>query len=54
MPQSLTKRVVFITGDVMGTGTQRFFPETKAPYISKPFNMEQLKKDVNHMLSQKS
>lgn len=46
MPQNLTKRAVFITGDVTGPGTQRFFSETKAPCISKPFNVEQLKKDI--------
>jgi PAS domain S-box-containing protein len=51
MPRHLAKRVVFITGDVIGTDTRKFFLETKATYISKPFNVAQLRKDVNRMLS---
>jgi CheY-like chemotaxis protein len=54
MPQSLIKKVIFITGDVMGTDTQKFLSETKAPYVSKPFNMEQLNKEIDLMLGQES
>jgi CheY-like chemotaxis protein len=51
MPRRLAKRVVFITGDVIGTDTREFLSETKATYISKPFSVAQLRKDVNRMLS---
>jgi CheY-like chemotaxis protein len=54
MPQSLIDRIIFITGDVMGTDTQKFLSETEAPYISKPFNMEQLNKEINHILDQRT
>ena len=49
--KSLTRRVVFITGDVIGADTKDFLTRTKAPYITKPFDTEQLKRDVNGMLT---
>ena len=48
--QSLARRVVFITGDVMGGDTNDFISRTKAPYITKPFDIEQLKKNINRIL----
>jgi len=50
--ESLARRVVFITGDVMGTDTRSLLSQTKAPYISKPFDIEQLKRDISHLLTQ--
>jgi len=49
--ESLARRVVFITGDVMGVDTKEFLSKTKAPYITKPFDAEQLKRDINRILS---
>ena len=49
--QSLARRVVFITGDVLGADTRDFLSKTKAPYITKPFDIEQLKKDINRILT---
>jgi two-component system NtrC family sensor kinase len=49
--QSLAERVVFITGDVMGQGTKDFLSKNRASYITKPFNIEQLKKDINRILN---
>ena len=51
--QSLARRVVFITGDVMGTDTKNFLLKTKAPCISKPFDTEKLKKDINRILEER-
>lgn len=51
-PKSLTKRIIFITGDVMGEDTRRFLRKTKAPYLTKPFNEEQLQKEINRVLKQ--
>jgi len=48
---SWAKRIVFITGDVMGTDTRSFLSRTKVPYITKPFDTEQLKKEVNRKLT---
>jgi hypothetical protein len=38
----LAKRIVFITGDAMGKETWHFLRQTKAPYLTKPFDEEQL------------
>jgi PAS domain S-box-containing protein len=52
--KSSAKKVVFITGDVMGQETMDFLSRTTAPYIPKPFDTEQLKKDIDRILSQKA
>ncbi len=48
---SLMKRVVFITGDVMGKRTTDFLAKTKALYMMKPFDAEQLKTEINRILA---
>ena len=48
---ALTQRIMFITGDVMETTTQDFLDKTKASHITKPFNIDQLEKDINHILT---
>jgi len=49
--RSLARRVVFITGDVLGVDTIEFLSRTKVPCIVKPFDAEQLKKEINHILA---
>ncbi len=49
--QSLARRVVFITGDVMGAETTAFLFRIKAPRIDKPFDAEQLKSEINRILA---
>jgi PAS domain S-box-containing protein len=51
MAKSLAKRVVFITGDIIGEDTKNFLTRTKALCITKPFDTEQLKKDINDILT---
>jgi PAS domain S-box-containing protein len=48
---SLSERVIFITGDVMGTDTESFLSRTKAPFITKPFDVRQLKKKIERFLT---
>jgi CheY-like chemotaxis protein len=48
----LARRVIFITGDVMGKETMAFLSRTRAPYITKPFDTEQLKKEIRLILSE--
>ena len=48
---SLTKRIVFITGDVNGTNTKKFLTESKVPYITKPFDIKQLKGELNKIIN---
>ena len=50
--ESLARRVVFITGDVMGTDTRSFLSKTRVPYITKPFDTEQLKRDISRKLTE--
>ena len=47
----LARRVIFITGDVMGKETMAFLSRTRASYITKPFDAEKLKKDIRRMLN---
>jgi len=49
---SLTRRVVFITGDMMSADTKRFITESKVPYITKPFDTRKLKKELNRILTE--
>jgi len=49
---SLARRAVFITGDVMEADTKDFLSKTKSRYITKPFDLEQLKNDINRILTQ--
>ena len=48
---ALADRVLFITGDIMGTSTMTFLSKTKAPYIIKPFDAKQLTEEVNRVLA---
>jgi CheY-like chemotaxis protein len=47
---SLTGRLVFITGDVMGEDTRDFIRKTGVRYITKPFDAGRLRGVVNNML----
>ncbi len=49
--KSLAKRVVFITGDIMGADTEKFLSETKSAHIEKPFDAEQLIREANRALT---
>jgi len=49
--KSLVRKVIFITGDAMDEDIAAFLSRTKASYISKPFDVEQLKNNVNRVLS---
>ncbi|MBM3119063.1 MAG: PAS domain S-box protein [Chloroflexi bacterium] len=48
---SLAKRVVFITGDVIGARTTVFLTKAKMPYIMKPFDAKQLKTEIKRILA---
>jgi len=49
--KSLARRVVFITGGIMGADTEKFLSETKVAHIDKPFNPEQLSGEVKRALT---
>jgi len=50
--RSLASRVVFVTGDVMAPDTSDFLSRTKAPHITKPFDVKELKRTVKRILAQ--
>ena len=47
---SLQKRVMFITGDVTSADTEAFLKRTKAPYVTKPFDIAGLKEEVKRVI----
>jgi PAS domain S-box-containing protein len=49
--KSLARRVAFITGDIMSADTEKFLSETKVAHIDKPFDAEQLIREVRHALT---
>ena len=48
--KSLARRVVFMTGDIMGAANKEFLSETKVAHIEKPFDAEQLSREVKRAL----
>ncbi len=55
----MTRRIIFITGDIMSSGTRRFLKESGTSYLSKPLDLDEFiakvraalkdqKLDVNH------
>ncbi len=49
---SLARKVVFVTGDVMGARTMAFLSKAKSPYITKPFDGKQLNIAINHIFTE--
>jgi len=49
---ALTRRVMFITGDVMEGATRSFLEKAEVPHITKPIDIEELKKMMNNALNQ--
>jgi len=49
---ALTRRVMFITGDVMEVTTRDFLEKSRAAHITKPIDIETLKKMINSTLNQ--
>jgi PAS domain S-box-containing protein len=44
------RRIALITGDVMSADTEAFIARTKVPWITKPFNVNRLKAEINRLL----
>ncbi len=47
---SIQKRVIFITGDIIGSDTRKFFKNTKVPHIAKPIDIAELKQELNRVI----
>ena len=54
---ALSKRFLFVTGDIVAQHTQQFLETHRLPHVAKPFRMEELKDQVyavlGHGLKQK-
>jgi PAS domain S-box-containing protein len=48
---ALTRRVMFITGDIMEGTTRDFLEKAGVPHITKPLDIEVLKKMINNILT---
>jgi len=48
---ALTRRVMFITGDIMEGTTHDFLEKAGVPHITKPIDIEELKKMMNSILT---
>lgn len=48
---SLANRIVFVTGDVAGTETERFLEESGCPWLAKPFRLGDLLKVARELVS---
>ena len=46
----LSKKIIFITGDVMNIETKTFLEKTNVPYLIKPFRLNDLKEAVSRIL----
>ncbi len=49
--KTLTARVIFITGDILGTETSVFMSEYKVPIVTKPIDLADLKSKITAVLS---
>ncbi len=49
--KSLAQRIIFVTGDIMGADTGDFFFRTGAAYVTKPFNINEIIKEVERKLT---
>ena len=47
----MKNRIIFITGDVMGTDINNFLTQNKLTFLSKPFNIELIKKHVDDIMT---
>ena len=50
----VTRRMVFVTGDIMSTETRRFLDETCLRYLEKPFTMAEFRAVVQGVLAESS
>jgi CheY-like chemotaxis protein len=49
--ESFIRRVIFITGDIIGEDTKKFLARTKVAHLEKPFDAKQLLGEVDRVLN---
>ncbi len=50
MNGALSRRIIFITGDVLAADTRAFFSKYKPAYISKPIDKDRLRKELSQIM----
>ena len=48
---AMSRRVLFVTGDVAGTDAERFLEETGCRWLAKPFRLKDLLRVARDMLA---
>jgi hypothetical protein len=46
----MKNRIIFITGDVMGSDIKDFLMKNNLPFFPKPFDIEALKEKINSII----
>jgi two-component system, cell cycle sensor histidine kinase and response regulator CckA len=52
MGSPLSKRFLFVTGDVLSSHTQEFLELHNLPHVAKPFRVEELTEKVRRVLAE--
>jgi CheY-like chemotaxis protein len=47
----MTRRIMFVTGDVAGTDAERFLEETGTRWLAKPFRLKDLLRAARDMVT---
>ena len=47
---SMTRRILYTTGDTFDTKTREFLESSQVPYLGKPFDLKQLKQSLERLL----
>jgi CheY-like chemotaxis protein len=47
----MTRRIMFVTGDVAGTDAERFLEETGSRWLAKPFRLKDLLRAARDMVT---
>jgi two-component system NtrC family sensor kinase len=48
----LSQRIVFVTGDVLSREKREFLAQTGAPFLAKPFDLDEVRRTVHRVLAQ--
>jgi len=51
LPAHRGPRVIFLTGDILSRDRQDFLEGTGAPFVAKPFDLEQLRRLVHRVFA---
>ncbi len=51
---ALKRRVIFLTGDLLSSEKRAFLERTGAPFLAKPFDLEDVRRLVRQMLTRES